>query len=155
MTTYWYKYLILFGFGTFKFLFAPFVGVAMKLKFLETYIPVVLGAIVASAISYYISKSVFVKLRNLKIKKQQKSPDKPMKKKFTWVNRMIIKIKWRFGILGICLLAPLFLSIPIGTVIATKFYHKDNRTLILILLGIVFNGFLLTSIAYIKHILKL
>ena len=44
--------------------------------------------------------------------------------------RWMIKIKIRFGLIGLSLVSPLVLSIPLGTLIAKKFY-KNNLKIIL------------------------
>lgn len=44
--------------------------------------------------------------------------------------RWMIKIKIRFGLVGLSLVSPLILSIPLGTFIAKKFY-KNNLKIIL------------------------
>ena len=64
------------------------------------------------------------------------------------MNKLIVKIKRTLGIYGVCLFAPLFFSIPGGTIISAKFYGKDKRTFLLILFGIVVNGAITTSLAF-------
>jgi len=54
------------------------------------------------------------------------------KKVFTKFNRRVIQIKRRFGLTGIALLTPIFLSIPIGAFLAERFY-KDKRKVIIYL----------------------
>lgn len=142
-----YQWLILIGSGMIKFMLTPFVGVGMSLSFIETYIFACLGAIISAVLMYFLSKQLIAFSHRLKVKK------KKVKRKFTWTNRMIIRTKWRLGIYGICFYAPLFLSIPVGTVIATKFYFHQKKTLPLIILGITMNGFILTIIAYSKQLL--
>ncbi len=47
------------------------------------------------------------------------------KKKFTKSNRFVIKVKKKFGIIGVCAISPLFLSIPLGVFLCLKFFgHK-------------------------------
>lgn len=54
------------------------------------------------------------------------------KKVFTKFNKRVIRIKHRFGLIGIALLTPIFLSIPIGAFLAERFY-KDKRKVIIYL----------------------
>ncbi|MES2514638.1 MAG: hypothetical protein V4580_10865 [Bacteroidota bacterium] len=54
------------------------------------------------------------------------------KKIFTKFNRRVIRIKHRFGLIGIAILTPIFLSIPIGAFLAERFY-KDKRKVIIYL----------------------
>lgn len=152
----WYKYSILFGLASFKFMFAPIAGLPMHLNFFETYFSVCAGALV-TAVFFYYSSAFFIQ-RNIN-KKQQKiikameeGFDIPFKKRFTFVNKLIIRIKRGLGIYGICFWAPLFLSIPGGTIIATRMYPQDKRTLPLIILGIFINALIITTIVYHKII---
>ena len=71
------------------------------------------------------------------------------KKKFTRFNKFIVKLKRRFGIYGIAFYAPLFLSVPLGSIVTAKFYGKEKRTFPLILIGICMNGAITTGLAYI------
>ena len=54
------------------------------------------------------------------------------KKIFTNFNRRVIRIKHRFGLTGIAILTPIFLSIPIGAFLAERFY-KDKKKVIIYL----------------------
>jgi hypothetical protein len=70
------------------------------------------------------------------------------KKKFTRMNKFIVRIKHRLGIVGLSFFAPFFLGIPLGTIIAAKFFGHQKKTFPLILVGILFNGAVTTSIRY-------
>lgn len=53
-------------------------------------------------------------------------------KHFTKANRRIIRIKNRFGLVGIAALTPILFSIPLGAFLAERFY-KDKSKVILYL----------------------
>lgn len=57
---------------------------------------------------------------------------KHKKKVFTKFNRRIIVVKHRFGLLGIAILTPVLLSIPVGAFLAERFY-KDKKKVIIYL----------------------
>lgn len=150
----WAKYLTLFSLSTVKFMFAPLGGIAMELTFIETYLSCVAGAASASAFFFYLSDYFMSRHERRKREKERKAiasgkPYKP-KKKFSFTNKLIVKTKFTFGIYGICLWVPLFFSIPLGSVIVAKFYRKDKRSFPLVLTGIFLNGFITSSIVYIK-----
>ena len=63
-----------------------------------------------------------------KVKEKMFSSKHP-KKIFTKFNRRVIRIKHRFGLKGIAILTPIFLSIPIGAFLAERFY-KDKKKVI-------------------------
>lgn len=148
----WHLYISLFGFSMIKFMFAPFSGPLMKLNFFETYISCVAGAIFAAFIFYFSSEFFMIRAHK---KRQAALHDSitngtPLKykPKFTRFNKLIVKLKRRLGIYGIAFYAPLFLSVPIGSIVTAKFYGKEKRTFPLILLGICINGAITTGLAY-------
>jgi hypothetical protein len=74
--------------------------------------------------------------------------NEPIKRKSSKSKRLILKIKNKFGMYGICILGPFILSIPIGTIIAAKMYGKSKMTYPIILFGLALNGMILTVISY-------
>lgn len=149
------KYSIYFGLlalSTIKFLFAPFGGPALKLNYFETYFSCITGAIVSSTFFYFLAdyflKKSFNKKREAIIKAEKAGIQLPKKRIFTKTNKTLIKVKHRLGIFGISFLAPLFLSIPVGTIIVAKFYGKQRLSYPLIIIGIFINGIITTGISY-------
>lgn len=149
----WGKYIGFFGFSMIKFLFTPFGGPKAGLSFVETYIVCVAGALLSAAIfffsSEYFLKRAHKKRKEMILKSLETGIPLKQKKKFTKTNKLIVRIKHKLGIIGVAFYAPLFLSIPIGTIITAKFYGKEKRTFPLIILGIGINGVITTGIAYI------
>lgn len=60
------------------------------------------------------------------------------KKIFTSFNRRVIKIKHRFGLTGIAILTPIFLSIPIGAFLAERFYKEKSKVILYLSLSSIF-----------------
>ena len=65
---------------------------------------------------------LFMKLSHKRAVKKRLEQEKKgipvkVKKKFTRINKLIVRIKLRIGIYGIAFWAPLFLSIPIGSAV--------------------------------------
>lgn len=148
----WGLYATFFGLSTIKFMFTPFGGLAAHFTFIETYLSCVSGAIFSATI-FYFSSEYFMKRAHMKRKLavdmalKTGIPLKP-KKKFTRMNKLIVRIKRRFGIIGVSMYAPFFLSVPIGSIVAAKFYGKDKRTFPLIVFGMFFNGCITTGLHY-------
>lgn len=146
------KYSAFFMFSTFKFLFTPLAGPKAGLSFVETYLSCVAGAILSAAIFYFASEFFLIrahKKRKLALQESLRTgiPLK-VKKSFTRTNKIVVALKRRLGIYGISLFAPLFLSVPVGTIITAKFYGKDKRTFPLIVMGMFLNGAIVTGITY-------
>lgn len=139
--------------ATFKFMFSPFAGPHIGLHFYETYLAAFAGGCFSSAIFYFASDLFMEWTHKRKVKKEELLLDKgivvPYKKKFTKTNRMVIKLKMRLGKYGICFWAPFFFSVPIGSIIAAKFYGKLRETYPLIVLGMAINATITTFLAYV------
>jgi hypothetical protein len=149
------KYSIYFGLlalSTIKFLFAPFGGPALKLNYFETYFSCIIGALISSTFFFFLAEYFLKKSLNKKreafIKAEKAGIQLQKKNIFTKTNKTLIKIKHRLGIFGVSFLAPLFLSIPVGTIIVAKFYGKNKFTYPIIILGIILNGLITTGISY-------
>ena len=146
------KYSAFFLLSTVKFLFTPFGGPAAGLTFFETYLTCLLGAFFSGTIFYFLGEFLLNRSKNKNLLRRQKAIEngEPLKEKkiFTRMNKNIVKMKHRFGIVGISFFAPLFMSVPVGTIITAKFFGKRKITYPLILLGFCINGLLTTGIAY-------
>lgn len=138
--------------ATIKFMFAPFTGSGLGLPYWETYLASVAGGCFSATIFYFFSEVIIKYTHNRKVKKRELAlkEGKPLNKKkiFTKTNRTIIRIKHRLGIIGVCFFGPLFLSVPVGSIISAKFYGKLKKTFPLIVLGMFFNAMITTALAY-------
>ena len=145
-------YSLFFLGSTIKFLFTPFAGPKSQLTFWETYLSCVAGAIFSAAIFYFASEFFLKRAHKKKLEliRLAQLNNIPMvhKKKFTRTNKFIVRIKTRLGIYGISLFAPLILSVPLGSIVAAKFYGKEKKTFPLIVLGMIINGLIITGLAY-------
>tara|TARA_B110000196_G_C20835431_1_gene515742 strand:- start:101 stop:409 length:309 start_codon:yes stop_codon:yes gene_type:complete len=66
-------------------------------------------------------------------------------KSFTRTNKLIVKIKQsRFGYWALILLAPSFISIPIGSILIAKFYNERKYTWLRMLFSVLLFAFLYT-----------
>ena len=135
-----------------KFMFAPFAGPLRELSFLETYLSCVAGALFCAVIFYFSAEFFLIRTHERRKKKRLQALEKGIpykeKKKFTRTNKLIVKVKSRFGVRVMAFFAPLFLSVPLGSIITAKFYGKEKRTFPIVLTGIFINGLITTSIAY-------
>lgn len=148
----WTGLTSVFLLGTVKFMVAPLSGPPFKLSFLETYISACLGAMVGTAVFYYASEFFIKRAHKKKVEKhfvaEKMGVELVEKKKFTRMNRFIVKIKVKLGIIGISFWAPFFMSIPLGSIVVAKFYGKRKVTFPLMCIGILINGLATTAITY-------
>jgi len=72
--------------------------------------------------------------RTFRAKKSRAKSERTEKKIFTKKNRRIIKIKQRYGLIGIALATPFLLSIPVGTFLLIR-YYRTSRVKLIYLIG--------------------
>ena len=84
-----------------------------------------LGNLVFIYAGEYLNKGIDRGLDYLRGNKPRK-----IKKKFTKSTRRLVKVKSKYGLFGIALLSPLFISIPIGAFIAVRYYHNKRKIML-------------------------
>lgn len=140
--------MISYGFvlGTFKYLFAQWLMVdwyyrvleSTDYSFLDVFLPSYIGAVVTMSIFYWGSEYFIKRSAKKKTKARQKAELEGEiyvpKKNFTFVNKLLVKIRKTLGIYGLTFLAPLFLSIPGGSVVCAKFFGDQKKTFPLMLI---------------------
>ncbi|MGB1103208.1 MAG: hypothetical protein ACPG21_06225 [Crocinitomicaceae bacterium] len=156
----WSLIIFAFGFGTFKFVFvhwgayAAFGDQSVSSLF-QIFISATLGAWITMAVFYYLSEYFMERAHRKKIDKMRKALEAGIeikqKKNFTRINKAIVWIKNTLGLYGVTILAPLFLSIPIGAIVCAKFYGRKKKTFILMLLFTgLYSAIMCLSIYFIK-----
>jgi len=68
-------------------------------------------------------------------------------RKFTWLNKSLVRVKKKFGMLGIAILTPPFLSIPLGSIVMAKFFKHNRLALPILVVSVAFWGVVLTVLS--------
>ncbi len=63
---------------------------------------------------------------------------KTFNRKFTKSNRMLVRVKQRFGLGGVAALTPILLSIPVGVLFALTLTHDKKKIMMSMILSIMF-----------------
>jgi hypothetical protein len=135
-----------------KFIFAPPVAIEMGFNYFQTILITTIGGIIGVAFFFFVSRfiiSLFCKYYPLII--QYLNPGKiikgrTIKKKFTKRNRRIVNLMDKYGLFGIIALTPVILSIPIGTLIAARFFSKPKyHTFLYLALSVLFWSFIMST----------
>ena len=88
------------------------------------------GAFVFTFLSEWILKG-FQRLR-------AKLFGEPRKKKlFTRMNRLIVFVKIKFGLIGLAIITPSILSLPLGCFLAVRYYHNKQQILLYMSVSVV------------------
>ena len=140
----WDVYFYVFFLSHVKFLFAASIAEATTdLNFLEILLSSTLGALFCYNVSYLVGRFIFFKNNSTKDKVFLKKSKKNFKKR----NRIIINIKKsKMEYIILCSLAPVFLTIPIGTFVVLKFYGNRKLTYWLVFISLASISFILTFI---------
>ncbi len=143
-------YGLAFLLSTIKFLFAASIMSTTDLTPLEIAISTALGALFCFNIFYW-SADYFMKKNNAKILLAIKNGTYKPKPAFTKMNKWMVKVKMsKSGFWAICILAPLFLSVPIGSIIVAKFYRKKSLTYPFTMVSLTILAFIL---AYLNDVI--
>ncbi|MEX2595803.1 MAG: hypothetical protein WEC59_02655 [Salibacteraceae bacterium] len=126
-------------FSSVKFLFAPSTVYLSGYSYFETIAITITGGVIGVLVFFYTGAKMFAFL-NERFKRSRP------KKAFSRRNRMLIKLKSSWGLIGLAVLSPSFISIPFGSLIAAKYFRHDKRTMPLMLAAVVFWSITLTSL---------
>ena len=131
------KYISVFLACTFFFskMGMPAAVYAFDYNYLQCILTSCSGAIFSTIFFTYLSDGIIKWWDKLKDKWITK---KGPKKHFTKSNRRIIRIKNRFGLIGIAALTPILLSIPLGAFLAERFYKDKKKVIIYISIATFF-----------------
>ena len=104
----------------------PTVIAIYKYNYVLALLSSCIGSVFGTVVFTYLFAGILKWWHNLKEKYFK--PKHP-KKVFTKFNRRVIRIKHRFGLIGIAILTPIFLSIPIGAFLADRFYKNRKKVI--------------------------
>lgn len=105
----------------------PLVIIQFKFSFVETILWTNIGGIIGIYFFAFLSDKVIVWWNKTFRKKRMELKSQGKKKKiFTKKNRRIVRIKQRYGLIGIALSTPFLLSIPVGTFLVIRYYRSSR-----------------------------
>ncbi|MBK7684343.1 MAG: hypothetical protein IPJ26_18620 [Bacteroidetes bacterium] len=79
--------------------------------------------------------------------------DNDVKRKvFTKKNRRIVQIWKKYGLMGIAIVTPIFLSIPIGTIIANSLEARKKKILLYMFFSILFWSVAMITVFELLHV---
>ena len=138
------KYIIVATTAAVKFMFAPSAGFALNLSFWEVFLSTASGGFIGFLFFFNMSNYFMERALRKRLQKLTQ-PNVKRPKSFTRINKMIVKIKQsKFGYWALILLAPSFISIPIGSILIAKFYNERQYTSIRMLFSVLLCAFLYT-----------
>ncbi|MCW5900351.1 MAG: hypothetical protein KIT10_13880 [Flavobacteriales bacterium] len=125
-----------------KFAFSPLLAYQLGYGFLDTLMITALGGCCGVLLFYGASGWLMERARRKRVARELAGAAR--KRSFTRTNRMIVRVKRR-GLGGLAAITPAILSIPIGSIIAAKYYRDDRRTLPMLLVSVLAWAILLSG----------
>jgi uncharacterized membrane protein len=141
----WWEIVSVFLLSTVKFVFGavPF-ALGLGFSFFEAVTVTTAGGFTGVTIFVLMSERIVARIKR---RKREKLHDAHLtKKKFTRKNKMIVRVKLRFGLLGIAFLTPLLLSIPIGCFLAVRYFQHKQKIIIYMFCSIIFWSVAISSL---------
>jgi hypothetical protein len=112
----------------------PTALLLFKDDFITFFLVCTAGGITGNIVFTYLSAAIIRKIHAYRAKRHL------IHKKliFTPFNRRVIKIKQRFGLIGIATITPLMLSTPLGAFLAERFFKKKKKIILYLSVSVVF-----------------
>lgn len=133
--------------GMLKMVVAAGLGVGFGFELLQNFICTALGGCLGVLLFHALSERLSERYRLRWLRKRNAAlaaGNTRVAPIFTKMNRRIIRVKHSSGYLGIAALTPLVLTIPLGGILAARFFRHDRRTIPAMLLSVIVQAFIVT-----------
>jgi membrane protein DedA with SNARE-associated domain len=138
METTLYEHFAWALFAILKFIATPSLMIAQGHHWIDTMITVMAGVTVGFTAFYFFGEAIFKLFGKLR----KKTP-----KRFTKMNRWIVKIRQRYGLFGLGLICGI-ISVPIAGLLTARFFHQPSKAIPAMLLAFAIWTVLLTLLSY-------
>jgi hypothetical protein len=132
-----------------KFVTAPITSLNIGFGYLDTLIITTIGGLLGVIFFFYVSAAIMNLLKGAQKRSTQRGRPRKRKKSFTWKNKLIVKIKRDYGLIGLAAITPTFLSIPLGTFLATRFFPDKRKVLIYLCASVIVWSVIVSSVVII------
>ncbi len=121
-----------------KFFISGLISYGFDHTFIETVLLTAIGGSIGTVIFFRLGRRVleWFRLRFVKRRDERLAKGLAPKRIFTRTNRMIVRVKRSYGLLGIALLPPI-LSVPITAILAAKYFRHDPRALPVLMSAVI------------------
>lgn len=156
---YYLKILNVLFLSTVKYFYTPFYAHMIGLDFWGTAITMIAGGVMGFLIYYHISKIVIISSKHLKPMAREVLPlqltnhyrsfrekrrlRRKSKKRFTWRNRMLVKLGKNYGLYTIIVFTPILISLILGAFLLRRYYYNRREAVPLMIVSIIVEGSIL------------
>ncbi|HBP44777.1 MAG: hypothetical protein CL845_04415 [Crocinitomicaceae bacterium] len=124
-----------------KFLVTPSLMIARGWGFWPTVIVTSVGAALGVWVFFFFGKWMLKKWAEFRSEKEPKRPF------FTSQRRRVVRFRRLFGMWGLLAVSGV-ISVPIASILAAKYYQRDNRMPWILVVAFFLWSLLLTSLSY-------
>lgn len=127
----------------------PLAVMEFRFSFFETILWINIGGLAGIYFFAYLSEGlnrwIEKKIQRWQAGRNRPAKEKKNKKVFTKRNRRIVRIKQRYGLVGIAATTPLLLSIPVGVFLVVRYYPRNRMRYLWLIASNLVWSFLYTS----------
>jgi hypothetical protein len=135
-----------------KFLFAPFEAERNGFDFQNSFLITTSGGIIGIIVFTFVGRGITYSWKKASaFFKKKNQTEVEGKKIFTRGNKLIVRIKIKYGLIGLSIITPAIISIPVGTIVINHFYRKKMQNVIALIFSLLAWSILLNGLAqYLK-----
>lgn len=131
-----------------KFLTAPITSLNIGFGYLETLLITTIGGLIGVFFFFYLSSAIMLALGKL-TSRFSKGKEPKKKRTFTWKNKLIVRIKRDYGLIGLAAITPTFLSIPVGTFLAARYFSDQKKVITYLSASVIVWSVIVSSVVII------
>lgn len=135
--------LFVFALAMVKFAFSQMTATGFGFGFVSTWVISTAGGCTGILLFFYGGGWFMARARRSKLRRQVEG--RAAKPSFTRTNRAIVRVKRSQGLSGLAFITPALISIPIGAVLAAKYFRHERRTLPIMLSSVAIWGLVFTA----------
>lgn len=123
-----------------KLLVSAGMGVGMGMGFWQTFLLTSIGGCLGVVLFYSLSGSLIERARVKWVRRRAAAAaDRSLEFPaiFNRRNRWLVNVKHKGGLRALAALTPLVLTIPLGSILAARFFRHDRRTIPALMLSVV------------------
>ncbi|MBK9758643.1 MAG: hypothetical protein IPO90_01400 [Flavobacteriales bacterium] len=135
--------------GSLKMLVAAGFGAGFGFTLLQNFLFTSLGGCIGVLVFYRLSAWLSERARLKALRKRTEAlaiNPAAVSRIFTRHNRWLIRLKHNSGLRGVAALTPLVLTIPLGSILAARYFRHDRRTIPALLLSVVLQAFCVSAV---------
>ncbi len=118
-----------------KFIFAAPLSYLVGFNYFQTFVITAIGGVAGVLFFYYLSGWIFKRFKSVKYSIKPEKVE--TSKLYKYNHRLFDKIRMKYGLLGLIVLTPVFFSIPLGSIMAKKYYSAKKRIPLYLTLSVI------------------